>query len=158
MTTPVWPQPQFQPRCADYQARVADSFAKQGLMAGFGANLAQVAPGLVAITMPFSPGVTQQHGFVHGGAVAAVLDSACGYAGFTLMDAESAVLTAEFKINFLAPAQGHSFRFVGQVIKAGRSLLPTEGRAYALADDGQEKLIATMSCTLMAVRGRGLQG
>ena len=95
---------------------------------------------------------------MHGGAVAAVLDSACGYAGFTLMDTDSAVLTAEFKINFLAPAQGSSFRFVGQVVKAGRSLLPTEGRAYARGDDGADKLIATMSCTLMAVRGRGLQG
>ena len=158
MPSPMWPQSRFQPRCADYQARVADSFAKQGLMAGFGAQLGQVAPGVVEITMPFSMGVTQQHGFVHGGAVAAVLDSACGYAGFTLMDVDSAVLTAEFKINFLAPAQGSSFRFVGQVVKAGRSLLPTEGRAYARGDDGADKLIATMSCTLMAVRGRGLQG
>lgn len=147
----------FTPRSADYAARVRDSFARQAVMASFGATLVSVAPGRVLAEMPFSATLTQQHGFLHAGVVAAVLDSACGYAAFSLMDDDSAVLTAEFKINLLAPADGQMFRFDGQVIKAGRTLLPTEGRAYAIKD-GQNKLIATMSATMMAVRGRGLTG
>ena len=85
--------------------------------------------------------------------VSAALDSACGYAGFTLMPAEAAVLTIEFKINLLAPAKGQRFRMVGQVIKPGRTITVCEGQAFAI-DEGREKLIATMGCTLMAVTGR----
>lgn len=149
--------PAFTPRSADYAARVRDSFARQAAMTTFGARLVSVAPGRVVAEMPFNAGLTQQHGFLHAGVVAAVLDSACGYAAFSLMDADSAVLTAEFKINLLAPAAGRMFRFEAHVIKSGRTLLPTEGRAFGSGDDG-EKLIATMSATMMAVRGRGLTG
>lgn len=152
MTDPV-----FTPRSADYAARVRDSFARQAVMTTFGARLVDVMPGRVVAEMPFNPALTQQHGFLHAGVVAAVLDSACGYAAFSLMDDDSAVLTAEFKINLLAPAAGQMFRFDARVIKAGRTLLPSDGRAYAIAD-GAKKLIATMSATLMAVRGRGLSG
>ena len=147
----------FAPRCADYADRVRASFARQAVMTTFGATLVDVTPGRVVAQMPFNPALTQQHGFLHAGVVAAVLDSACGYAAYSLMDAESAVLTAEFKINLLAPAAGQSFRFEAQVIKAGRTLLPAEGRAYAV-NDGAERMIASMSATLMAVRGRGLTG
>ena len=147
----------FAPRTPDFETRVRDSFGRQQVMTTFGAHLVSVTPGRVVAAMTFNPALTQQHGFLHAGVVSAVLDSACGYAAFSLMDADSAVLTAEFKINLLAPAEGQDFRFEAQVIKAGRTLLPAEGRAYALKD-GQERLIATMSATLMAVRGRGLVG
>ncbi len=149
--------PDFAPRSADYAGRVRDSFARQAVMTTFGARLVRVVPGRVVAEMGFSAALTQQHGFLHAGVVAAVLDSACGFAALSLMDEDSAVLTAEFKINLLAPAAGQMFRFDGQVIKAGRTLLPTEGRAYAV-NDGAERLIATMSATMMAVRGRGLTG
>ncbi|NBR89276.1 MAG: PaaI family thioesterase [Rhodobacteraceae bacterium] len=148
----------FEPRFSAFAGRIRDSFAKQGLMETFGAHLASVACGRVVIEMGFSQKATQQHGFQHGGAIAAVLDSACGYAGLSVMAADSAVLTVEFKINFLAPADGVRFRFEGEVIKPGRTIVPADGRAYAIAADGKEKLIATMSCTLMAVQGRGLEG
>jgi len=85
--------------------------------------------------------------------VSTALDSACGYAGFSLMAADAAVLTIEFKINLLAPAKGQRFRMVGTVLKPGRTITVAEGQAYAI-DNGQEKLIATMGCTLMAVTGR----
>ena len=149
--------PAFAPRSPRFEARVRDSFARQQVMATFGATLLDVTPGRVTAALSFNPALTQQHGFLHAGVVAAVLDSACGYAAFSLMDEDSAVLTAEFKINLLAPAQGAGFRFEAQVIKAGRTLIPAEGRAYAETGDG-DKLIATMSATLMAVRGRGLEG
>lgn len=145
--------PPIQPQDPDYAERVRASFARQAAMATIGATLAEVQPGRVVITLPWAAHLTQQHGFLHAGMVSTALDSACGYAGFTLMPADAAVLTIEFKINLLAPAQGDSFRMVGTVIKAGRTVTVAEGHAYAV-HNGQEKLVATMGCTLMAVLGR----
>lgn len=143
----------FVPQDPQYAARVAASFARQPAMETIGASLAQVAPGRVVIELPYAPGLTQQHGFLHGGVVGMVLDSACGYAAFSLMPVEAAVLTIEYKINMLAPAKGQRFRMDGLVVKPGRTITVTEGRAYAI-DGGAEKLVATMTCTLMAVHGR----
>ncbi len=97
--------------------------------------------------------LTQQHGFLHAGIVSTALDSACGYAAFSLMPAEAAVLTAEFKINLLNPADGERFRFVADVVKPGRTLTICEARAYAVKGE-DEKLVATMTGTLMALVGR----
>jgi uncharacterized protein (TIGR00369 family) len=143
----------FQPQDPNFAERVRASFARQAAMATLGATLADVAPGRVVITLPWAAHLTQQHGFLHAGMVSTALDSACGYAGFSLMPADAAVLTIEFKINLLAPAQGESFRMEGLVIKPGRTVTVAEGRAYAL-HQGREKLVATMGCTLMAVLGR----
>lgn len=150
--------PTFEPRNPDFDARVRESFARQAAMRTLGATLAVVKAGRVEITLPWAEPLTQQHGFLHAGMVATALDSACGYAGFSLMAADAAVLTIEFKINLLAPAQGQSFRMVGTVVKPGRTVTVCEGHAYAI-DGGQEKLVATMGCTLMAVVGRdNIQG
>jgi uncharacterized protein (TIGR00369 family) len=148
--------PRFEPADAAYGQRVRASFARQAAMATIGATLAEVDPGRVVIELPWQQALTQQHGFLHAGMVATALDSACGYAGFTLMQPDAAVLTIEFKINLLAPAQGERFRMEGLVIKPGRTITVTEGRAYAI-DQGREKLVATMGATLMAVAGRGIQ-
>lgn len=150
--------PVFEPRDSDYAQRVRASFERQAAMRTLGASLTAVRPGQVEITLPWSEPLTQQHGFLHAGMVSTALDSACGYAGFSLMPANAAVLTIEFKINLLAPAKGETFRMVGNVIKPGRTVTVCEGQAYAI-DNGQEKLIATMGCTLMAVIGRdNIQG
>jgi uncharacterized protein (TIGR00369 family) len=148
--------PQFEPADAGYADRVRASFERQAAMKTIGATLAEVAPGKVVIELPWQQALTQQHGFLHAGMVATAMDSACGYAGFTLMPADAAILTIEYKINLLAPAQGERFRMEGLVIKPGRTVTVTEGRAYAIAA-GREKLIATMGATLMAVFGRGIQ-
>ena len=145
--------PTFEPRNPGFDERTRESFARQAAMRTLGATLAVVKPGQVEITLPWAEPLTQQHGFLHAGMVATALDSACGYAGFTLMPVEAAVLTIEFKINLLAPAKGQRFRMVGSVIKPGRTVTVCEGHAYAL-DEGKEKLVATMGCTLMAVTGR----
>ena len=127
-------------------------------MQTLGACLGRVQPGAADIELAWAPGLTQQHGFSHAGMVATALDSACGYAGFTLMGEDAAVLTIEFKINLLAPARGERFRMEGRVLKPGRTITVCEGRAFAI-DNGQEKLVATMGCTLMAVTGRdNIQG
>ena len=143
----------FEPRCADYAGRVRSSFARQGAMQTLGATLGLLEPGAVDIELPWAPGLTQQHGFLHAGVVATALDSACGYAGLTLMPENAAVLTIEFKINLLAPSAGERFRMEGRVLKPGRTITVCEGRAFALQGE-QEKLVATMACTLMAVSGR----
>ena len=136
--------------------RVRNSFDKQGAMHTLGASLGEVAPGSVSIWMSHRAELTQQHGYLHAGMVATALDSACGYAAFTLMPADAAVLTIEFKINLIAPAKGPRFRFDGVVTKAGRTISVVDGRALQVGADGVEKLIATMTATVMTLLGRGI--
>ena len=143
----------LQPQDPHYAERVRASFGRQGAMTTIGAQLVCVEPGAVTIELPWAAGLTQQHGFLHAGIVAAALDSACGYAGSSLMPADAGVLTIEYKINLLAPAQGQRFRMTGQVLKPGRTISVSEGRAFAI-DNGREKLIATMTATLMTITGR----
>ena len=145
--------PRFEPRDPRYAERVRQSFASQGIMETLGATLGRLELGVVDIHLDWAQGLTQQHGFLHAGVVSTALDSACGYAAFTLMPAQAAVLTIEFKINLLAPARGERFRMEGRVLKPGRTISVCEGRAFA-QQGGQETLVATMGCTLMAVTGR----
>jgi uncharacterized protein (TIGR00369 family) len=143
----------FEPLDPAYAERVRASFGRQGAMSTIGAQLISIDPGVVVIELPWAAGLTQQHGFLHAGMVAAALDSACGYAGSSLMAADAGILTIEYKVNLLAPAQGQRFRMVGEVIKPGRTISVAEGRAFA-HDGGREKLIATMTATLMTITGR----
>jgi uncharacterized protein (TIGR00369 family) len=143
----------FQPQDPSYEQRVRSSFERQQAMKTIGAVLAQVEPGRVVIELPYSQALTQQHGFMHAGMIATALDSACGYAAFSLMAHDAAVLTIEYKINLVAPGKGQLFRMEGEVIRPGRTITVVEGRAYAI-DDGKDKLIATMTATEMAIVGR----
>jgi len=110
----------FEPRVPEFAERVRESFARQRFMETMGASLARVEPGAVDIELPFDASLTQQHGFLHAGVVAAIADSACGYAALTLMDAESAVLSVEVKLNLLAPAAGERFAARGRVVREAR--------------------------------------
>lgn len=141
---------QFEPRDPDFKTRVEQSFSEQKVMQTINASLAAVEAGRVEIEIPYQPELTQQDGFIHAGISSTIMDSACGYAAFTLMSAEARVLTIEFKINLLAPAAGDHFRAVGQVRKPGRSVFVAEAELFARSD-ATDKLIATMSGTLMAV-------
>lgn len=143
----------FQVRDPDYEARVRKTFAGQAALATLGITLARIEPGTLELRMPYDAKFSQQNGFLHGGVVSAGLDTACGLASYTLMPAHADILTVEFKINLLAPAKGQTFRFVGHVVKPGRTLVVSEGHAYAI-DDGREKLIATMSATMMTMVAR----
>jgi uncharacterized protein (TIGR00369 family) len=145
----------MKPHDAAFEQRTRDSFARQNAMVTLGATLERVEPGRVVMAMGHRDALTQQHGFIHAGMVAAALDSACGYAAFSLMPDDAAVLTIEFKINLLAPALGPRFRFEGVVVKPGRTITVVDGRATQCDDGGtHEKLIATMTATVMTVRGR----
>ena len=152
----------FEPRDPAYAERVRESFARQRFMTTLGASLDRVVPGEVTIALPFAEPLTQQHGFLHAGAVASVVDSACGYAALTLMPPGAAVLSIEFKVNMLAPAAGRRFLAVGRVRRAGRTITVCEGelRSFADGDGGDEgKLVALMQGTMMTVLDRpGLTG
>ena len=132
-------------------ARVRASFERQAMMATLGVRLAAVERGRVELVMDYDDRFTQQHGFVHAGAVSAVLDSACGYAAFSVMPPDAAVLTATYTINLLAPAAGQRLVMTGEVIRAGRTLVVCRGEAAA---DGAAKPFAVMQSTLSAVYGR----
>lgn len=139
----------------DYVARVRTSFARQGFMALLGARLTRVEPGLVEIEAPFRADLTQQHGYFHAGVTGALADTAGGYAGYTLFPAGASVLTVEFKINLLAPAEGERLCAVGEVVKAGRTLTACDLKVYAVgAGGGARKLCATGQQTLICLRGR----
>jgi uncharacterized protein (TIGR00369 family) len=141
---------EFKPLDPDFDTRVRDSFARQKAMATLGIAIERLAAGEIELGMGYAEAYTQQHGFMHAGIMTAALDSACGYAAFSLMPANAEVLTVEFKTNLLAPARGSRFVFRARVVKPGRTLTFCEAQAYA---DG-ETLVATMAGTLMALLPR----
>ena len=136
-----------------------ESFDNQRVMQTIGARLVRVEPGEVEIELAYDERLTQQTGFLHAGVVTAVLDSACGYAAYSLMEPGSEVLSIEFKVNLLAPGKGERFLFRGVVTKPGRTIIVADGQAYAFGTDGEAKMIATMTGTMMTVTGRqGIDG
>lgn len=136
----------------DFERRIRTSFARQGLNETIGATLGRVTAGMVEIEVPFSRGVSQQHGFFHGGVMGAIGDSACGYAAMTLTPPSTEVLTIEYKVNFLSPGQGDRLLARGRVTKPGRAVTVCTGDVFAVRE-GQEKLVATMLVTMMTVSG-----
>ena len=122
-------------------------------MGTLGVTVADLAPGRVVLDLPVRPEWTQHHGFVHAGIVTTVLDSACGYAAFTLMEAEAEVLTVEFKSNFTAPARGEVIRCTGDVVQAGRTIMVCRGEAVGLTGD-EARLVSVMQASMMCLRGR----
>jgi uncharacterized protein (TIGR00369 family) len=141
------------PQDPDFDGRVRTSFARQRVMETIGAVLTRVGPGEVEIALPYRADLTQQHGFSHAGMAATILDSACGYAVFSLMPADVAVLTVEYKINLLRPAKGDRLVARARVVRPGKTLTVCSGDVFAQAD-GQENAVATMLATIMAVPQR----
>jgi uncharacterized protein (TIGR00369 family) len=117
-------------------------------MATLGIEIADLKPGEIELRMPYAIAYTQQHGFVHAGIITTALDTACGYAAFSLMPDDAAVLTVEFKTNLVAPACGDYFLFRASVLKPGRTITVCDAQAFA-AEEGKEKLVATMTGTLL---------
>lgn len=133
------------------QEKITASFNAQGLMATLGAQLVSVADGEVQIALPFSKQFSQQHGYIHAGAITSVVDSACGYAALTKAPPEHDVLTAEFKVNFMRPAIGDRFLAIGRVQSAGKLLAVSTGEVRAFSGDDY-KVIAMMQATMVYVR------
>jgi len=137
----------------DFAARIRSSFAKQGLMTTLGAALGEISSGRVDVELRPRPEISQQHGFVHAGAISAIADTAAGYAALSVMPADVGVLTTEFKINLVAPAIGERIIARGRVVKAGRTLTLTQSDVFAV-NTGQEKLVAVLMATMMPIESR----
>lgn len=143
----------FEPSNPLFATEVRDSFARQAVMKTIGAELVSVVPGAVQISLLFRPDLTQQNGYLHAGIVTTIADSACGYAAYTLMPPNSAVLSVEFKVNLLRPAKGEEFLAIAEVLKPGRTL--TVVRADVFANPKNERVLAaTMLGTMMCLMGR----
>jgi uncharacterized protein (TIGR00369 family) len=137
----------------DFENRVRESFGRQALMGTLGAEMVTVRPGQVELAAAYRADLTQQHGYLHAGVVAALADSACGYAALSLMPAGRDVLSVEFKVNLLAPAAGERFVARGVVIRPGRTL--TVCTAEVVAERGTERaLIAQMQATMISLDPR----
>ncbi|MDO8788540.1 MAG: PaaI family thioesterase [Sulfuritalea sp.] len=143
----------FEPRNPEWDATVRQSFARQKVMTLIGAEMGALSPGHCEIRLPFRDDLTQQNGFFHAGITSTIVDSAGGYAGYTLMPPGSDVLTVEFKLNLLAPADGEFLVAEGQVLKSGRNLIITRGEVYAIRN-GMATHCATMQQTLMTMHGK----
>src|SRR5690349_22646500 len=136
-----------------FAERVRQSFERQGAMALIGARLLDLRPGYCALALTPRPETSQQHGYVHAGILATLADSAGGYAGYSLFPENASVLTVEFKLNLLAPAQGERIVAEGFVVKSGRTLTITRGEVHA-ERDGARTLVAIMQQTLMVMHGK----
>ncbi|MFO0998316.1 MAG: PaaI family thioesterase [Alphaproteobacteria bacterium] len=147
------PDTPFEPKNPDYAARCRESFSRQPFMAHLGATLRTIRPGFCEIALPSGNHLRQQHGYYHGGSIASVLDSAAGYAAFSLMPADVTILTVEYKLNFLLPGEGEELIARGQVVKPGRTLTVVQADAFAVKG-GVERMCATSIQTLMALPGR----
>jgi uncharacterized protein (TIGR00369 family) len=142
----------------DFRQRIRQSFERQAAMETIGAELTRVEHGMIEIEMPFDVKLTQQHGMLHAGVISAALDSACTFAAYSVIDPDASILTIEFKVNLMSPGRGDRFLFRGEVTKPGTTIIVADGRAYAISD-GPAKLIASMTGTMMVIRGReGITG
>ena len=139
-----------QPPNPSFAEEIAQSFAKQTIMSLIGAGLSRVEPGVVEISLPYRAGLAQQHGYLHAGIVATIADSACGYAAYSLMPANSEVLSVEFKVNLLRPAQGELFVATAEVIKSGKTLTVVRADVVGITGEHRE-LVATMLGTMMCL-------
>jgi uncharacterized protein (TIGR00369 family) len=135
-----------------FAEEISHSFAGQAVMSLIGAELSRVEPGVIEISLPYRADLTQQHGYLHAGIVTTIVDSACGYAAYSLMPAGSEVLSVEFKVNLLRPARGKSFLARAEVIKPGRTLTVARGDVFGIADSGQREFVATMLATIICLR------
>lgn len=140
----------FEPSDSDYPRRVRESFERQGLMHYLGAQLADLRPGLAEIRVAYRPQLTQQHSYFHAGVSGAIADSACGYAAYTLMPADSSVLTVEYKMNLLAPADGEELIARARVVRSGKTLKICAADVYARKKD-TETHCATVLATIMCL-------
>ena len=136
-----------------FAERVSASFARQNAMALIQATIPVIEHGRTEIHLPHWAGVEQQHGFVHGGVVGMIADSAAGYAAMTMVFATDSVLTVEFKMNLVAPADGEKLIARGKVVRPGKTLIITQAEVFAVKD-GRETLCALMQQTIMVMHGK----
>lgn len=147
------PEKPFETLDPDFERKVRESFARQGLMMHLGAEISALRPGYCEIRAPFRNELSQQNGYFHAGVSGAIADSACGYAAFSLAPLGSSVLTVEYKVNLLAPAAGETLIARGTVLRSGKTLKICRGDVFVVKD-GAEQLCATTLATIMVLEGK----
>jgi uncharacterized protein (TIGR00369 family) len=147
------PEPAWSPRNPDYAARVRDSFVRQGFMGFIGAEIDSLAPGRCVLGVNYRPELTQQHGYFHGGLIGTLADNAAGYAAFSLADADTSILTVEFKVNLLEPGQGERLLADARVTRGGKRLSVCQVDVWVL-DGPRRTRCAVALVTLMLLAGR----
>lgn len=145
--------PELKPPDPAWEARVREGFARQSFMATIGARIAALSPGMCELELPFRADLCQQHSYVHGGVIAAIADTSAGFAAATLMPADAGILTVEFKINLIAPAEGGRFRARGEIVRPGRTLTVVESVVSA-EKDGTWRPVARLLGTMMCLEGK----
>lgn len=145
--------PSFHAQNPRFESEIRESFSSQSFMMSIGAELSRITAGSVEILLPIRSDLLQHHGYLHGAVIAAIVDTACGYSALSLMPPESTVLTVEYKVNFMAPAEGDRIVARGQVVRPGRSLTVCSGEAVTTSH-GQEKTVAALMATMARVTGR----
>ena len=143
----------FEAKDRNFETRVRESFARQSAMGLIGAEMASVEPGRTEIHLAHRADLTQQHGYIHGGIVGMIADNAGGFAAASLVPAEASVLTVEYQINLVAPADGERLVARGEVIRPGRTLIVTRAEVFAVKN-AQWTLCALMQQTIMAMHGK----
>jgi len=143
---------EFKAQNSEFAREVRESFSRQVVMSTIGAELIKIEPGSIEIGLTYRSDLTQQHGYLHAGIVATIADSACGYAAYTLMPANSEVLSVEFKVNLMRPAKGKRFIAVANVLKPGKTLSVVRADVFGIDGGDQRELIATMLGTMICLR------
>lgn len=144
---------QFTPLDFDFEKKVRDSFSRQAFMGLMGARLVEVRPGYCEIHVGYKKELSQQHGFFHAGVIGTIADNSAGYAAYSLMPADSSILTVEYKLNLVAPGDGALLVGRAQVIKPGHTLTICRSEVFVIKN-GVEKLCATSLVTLMEMKGK----
>jgi len=144
---------EFVPKFRDYKKKVEESFRRQGFMSLINARLVEVKPGFCEIHIPYDITLTQQHGFFHAGIISTLADNSAGYAGFSLMEENSSILTVEFKLNLMSPGDGDLLIGRSKVLKNGKTLTVCTSEIY-IVKNGEEKLCAASQSTLIELKNR----
>ncbi|MDY8137428.1 PaaI family thioesterase [Aquimarina sp. 2201CG5-10] len=141
----------FEPKSKDYKKKVSESFHRQKFMKLINAQLVDVKPGYCEIHIPYDANLTQQHGFFHAGIISTIADNTAGYAGFSLMEENSSILTVEFKLNLISPGKGDLLIGKSNVLKNGKTLTICRSEVYVVKE-GKEKLCAAAQSTLIELK------
>lgn len=144
--------PGFEATDPGFERRVRESFARQTFMRQLGAEIVLVAPGRCDVRVPWKPELAQQDGYFHAGVLGAIADSAAGYAAYTLMEAADSVLSIEYKINLLRPADGEAVVARARVIRPGRTVTACAADVF-VERDGSEVQCAAAQLTMFRVAG-----
>ncbi|HMK78692.1 MAG TPA: PaaI family thioesterase [Xanthobacteraceae bacterium] len=137
-----------QPPFPAVAAAIRRTLEGQGFTRLVGAEVVSVDPGVVVMGLDRRDEVLQQNGLFHGGVIAYPIDNAATAAAATVIDrSKRTVITAEYKVNLVAPSKGDRLTCRAEVVKAGRSLTVVDARVHCRTD-GEDRLVAVALATI----------